>query len=203
VHGLQVVGTVHHAPGKRADTIVLVSNRGNLKDPYEEPANTTVWAARVGPNGLDDIETWDWYCGLRPNGQPIWSEGRVRDGRFDLYNGMQAKPILRDPAGGGKHVMISWCPSLNGYVMARTHERTKLGLFYSRFWRGPYTTLFYGPFVPGSGPAQIFTAQVVTMWSRNGNVAVLWSGYSGGAGACGDKSSTNYDAVHVTRFTVA
>ena len=90
-----------------------------------------------------------------------------------------------------------------GYVLAKTQNWLELGLFYGPTPFGPWTTLFYGPFVPAGAAAEsrIFTAQVVINWSYRGVLSVMWSGAPRPT-ACADPQSGNYDAVHLTRFAI-
>lgn len=68
---------------------------------------------------------------------------------------------------------------------------------------GPWRTLFYGPFMPQGAVAEsrMFTAQIVSMRSLDGTVAVMWSG-APQVTSCADPLSGNYAAVHLTRFSV-
>ena len=155
------------------------------------------------PGNLGSPAGWDWFCGLNGQGRPTWSKAVVRDRSFTTTSGRRVVPVFRDSRGAGKHVAISACPSLGGYVLAKTQNWRELGLFFGRTPFGPWQSLFYGPFVPqGAVPeSRIFTAQVVSMWSRGDSVAVMWSG-APQATACSDPASGNYDAVHLTRFSV-
>ena len=168
-----------------------------------EPKNPTVWAARVPEGALGDSTRWEWFCGLGESGAPLWSTATVRDRVFVTGTGRRVVPVFADPRGAGKHVMISRCPSLPGYVLAKTQNWLELGLFYGPTPFGPWTTLFYGPFVPpGAAPdPRIFTAQVVIKWSYDGSLSLMWSGAPRPT-ACSDPASGNYDAVHLTRFAI-
>jgi hypothetical protein len=206
VEGLQVVGAVQRAAGATGDLVLLLAQHGNLQSAelyVGEPKNPTVWAARVLPTNLGAPATWDWFCGLDGASRPIWSRATVRGRVFTTMTGRRVVPVFEDPRGAGKHVAISWCPSLGGYVLAKTQDWLGLGLFFGGTAFGPWQTLFYGPFAPrGAAPdAQIFTAQIVSMWSRGGTIAVMWSGAPQST-ACADPNSGNYDAAHLTRFSV-
>ena len=206
VEGLQVVGAVNRKPLSGGDIILLLARHGGLQSAelyVGAPKNPTVWAARARPETLGTSEAWEWFCGHDRSGNPIWSRARVRDRVFTTANGRTVVPVFRDPRGSGKHVMISRCPSLPGFVLAKTQNWLELGLFYGPTALGPWTTLFYGPFVPpGAAPdPRIFTAQVVIKWSYNRVVSVMWSG-APRPNACSDPASGNYDAVHLTRFAV-
>jgi hypothetical protein len=206
VHGLQVVGSVHRKPLARGEIVLLLARDGGLESALlyvGEPKNRTVWAARARPDTLGDSAQWDWFGGRGGDGRPIWSRATVRDRVFSTTTGRTVVPVFRDPRGAGKHVMISRCPSLGGYVLAKTQNWLELGLFHGPSELGPWTTLWYGPFVPpGYAPdPRIFTAQVVTNWSYDGTVSVMWSGAPRPV-ACSDPTSGNYDAVHLTRFAV-
>jgi hypothetical protein len=146
---------------------------------------------------------WEWFCGRDGGGAPIWSRATVHQRVFATGTARGVVPVFRDPRGAGKHVMISHCPSLSGYVLAKTQNWLELGLFYGPTMLGPWTTLFYGPFVPPGDALdpRIFTAQVVTKWSYGGVLSVMWSGAPRPT-ACADPGSGNYDAVHLTRFAV-
>ena len=206
VHGLQVVGSVHHKPLANGDVILLLAEHGGLESALlyvNEPKNPAVWAARVPAGALGDSERWEWFCGRGDNGAPIWSSGTVRNRAFTTATGRRVVPVFEDPRGAGKHVMISRCPSLPGYVLAKTQNWLELGLFYGPTPFGPWTTLYYGPFVPaGAAPdPRIFTAQLVIKWSYDGMLSLMWSGAPRPT-ACSDPASGNYDAVHLTRFAV-
>ncbi|MGD9511812.1 MAG: hypothetical protein AB7X49_25070, partial [Geminicoccaceae bacterium] len=206
VHGLQVVGSVHHKPLVNGDVILLLAQHGGLESAVlyvDEPKNPIVWAARVPSGALGDSTRWQWFCGFDGNGAPIWASGSVRSRAFTTATGHRVVPVFRDPRGAGKHVMISRCPSLPGYVLAKTQNWLELGLFFGPTPLGPWTTLYYGPFVPpGDAPdPRIFTAQVVIKWSYNGILSLMWSGAPRPT-ACSDPGSGNYDAVHLTRFAV-
>lgn len=203
VHGLQVVGAVHHAVGTPGDLIVLVAEHGNIRDTHLTIRNAKVWAARVTPATLTNVTAWEWFCGHDPAGSPRWSRASVSQASFTTKNGLAVVPVFEDPAGGGKHTMISWCPSLNGYVLAKTHLSTDLGLFFSRRPTGPWTALYYNKFVDkgSDGKSHMYTAQVVTMWSQGDMLALRWGGHSGvGKSACAEPA--NFDAIFVTRFSV-
>lgn len=206
VEGLQVVGTVHRVPQQAGPIILLLAEHGGLRsaDLYVDgPKNPTVWAARATPGTLGNSAAWEWFCGRDGSGYPTWSRATVRDRVFATTTGRTVVPAFADPRGAGKHVMISRCPSLKGFVLAKTQNWLELGLFYAPGPLGPWTTLWYGPFVPPGyvEDARIFTAQVATNWSQDGAVAVMWSGAPRPA-ACADPASGNYDAVHLTRFAV-
>ena len=125
----------------------------------------------------------------------------VRSRIFSTTTGRHVVPVFEDLRGAGKHIMISQCPSLPGYVLAKTQNWLELGLFHGPTALGPWATLFYGPFVPRGAAieSQIFTAQPVAKWSNSGHLAIMWSGAPRPT-ACGDPASGNYDAVHLTRF---
>jgi hypothetical protein len=118
-------------------------------------------------------------------------------------SGARVVPAFHDPRGAGKHVMISRCASLPGYVLSKTQNWLELGLFRGDTMIGPWRTLYYGPFVrPGYAPdPRIFTAQVVVNWSYEGILSLMWSGAPLPA-QCSDPECGNYDAVHLTRFAV-
>lgn len=203
-HGLQVVGAVHHAGGK-GDIILLLGEDGNTKILYDRPRNSRIWAARADAGNLGNVAAWEWFSGLDGSGGPVWQRAAVNGARFDAGSGPAVQPVFEDPAGCGKHVMISWCPSLNGYVLAKTQEKTGLGLFLGETPFGPWQALYYGPFVPASadGLAHIFTAQVVGMWSQGASLALMWGGHPGFSTNCSaPNQATNYDAVYLTRFAV-
>lgn len=102
-------------------------------------------------------------------------------------------PAFEDPAGAGKHFLVSWCESAKLFVGVKTHDKTGLGIFLApRVW-GPWTTAWYGTLIPTAG--QIFTAKAVSMWSKDRTIAILWSG-----GPNSDPS-IDYDAVYLTRFS--
>jgi hypothetical protein len=200
------VGSVHHKPLVNGDVILLLAEHGGLESALlyvNEPKNPTVWAARVPSGALGDSERWEWFCGRDASGAPIWSSGTVRNRSFTTATGRRVVPVFEDPRGAGKHVMISRCPSLPGYVLAKTQNWLELGLFYGPTPFGPWTTLYYGPFVPaGAAPdPRIFTAQLVIKWSYDGMLSLMWSGAPRPT-ACSDPASGNYDAVHLTRFAV-
>ena len=206
VEGLQVVGVVHRTPPVGGAIVLLLAQHGGLQSAelyVGEPKNPTVWAARASLETLGDSAAWEWFCGRDRGGQPIWSQATVRNRVFATTTGQTVVPLFRDPRGAGKHVMISRCPSLPGFVLAKTQNWLELGLFYSPSALGPWTTLWYGPFVPpGYAPdPRIFTAQVVRKWSHDGILSVMWSGAPRPV-ACSDPGSGNYDAVHLTRFAV-
>ena len=206
VEGLQVVGAVHDQPLAQGDTILLLAEHGGLQSALlyvEEPKNPIVWAARPPSGTLGNSAKWEWFCGHDSTGIPIWSPATVHQRAFATSSGFPVMPVFSDPRGAGKHVMISYCPSLSGYMLAKTQNWLELGLFYGPTPLGPWTTLWYGPFVPpGHAPdPQIFTAQLVTNWSHDGTVSIMWSGAPRPA-VCADPGSGNYDAVHLTRFAV-
>ena len=127
----------------------------------------------------------------------------MRNQVFATGNDRTVRPVFRDERGAGKHIMITRCHSLPGFVLAKTQNWLELGLFHGRTAVGPWTTLWYGPFVPpGYAPdPRIFAAQAVAKWSRNGILSIMWSGAPRPV-ACADPNSGNYDAVHLTRFAV-
>jgi hypothetical protein len=207
VEGLQVVGAVYRPIGATGDLVLLLAQHGGLESGelyVGEPKNPRVWAARVRPQNLANIGPWEWFCGLDGSNQPIWSTASVRNAVFTTTTGRTVVPVFEDSRGAGKHVLISWCPSLNGYVLAKTQNWLELGLFFAPTPFGSWQTLFYGPFVPkgAATDSRIFTAQIVTMWSQGGTVAVMWSGAPRPT-PCSDPNSGNYDAVHLTRFTAS
>jgi hypothetical protein len=206
IHGLQVVGSVHHKPLVDGDVILLLAEHGGLESALlyvGERKNPAVWAARVPSGALGDSRRWEWFCGRGGDGAPLWSTATVRHRVFTTGTGRRVVPVFQDPRGAGKHVMISRCPSLPGYVLAKTQNWLELGLFFGPTPFGPWTTLYYGPFVPrGAAPEpRIFTAQVVIKWSYGGILSLMWSGAPRPT-ACSDPASGNYDAVHLTRFAV-
>ena len=206
VHGLQVVGVVHQKPLVNGDPVLLLAEHGGLESAalyVGEPKNPTVWAARVPTGALGDSSRWQWFCGLDSNRAPIWSLASVRDRIFTTPTGRRVVPVFEDLRGAGKHIMISRCPALPGYVLAKTQNWLELGLFFGPTPFGPWTTLFYGPFVPPGAAAEsrIFTAQVVIKWSFDRVLSLMWSGAPRPT-ACSDPQSGNYDAVHLTRFAV-
>ena len=218
-HGLQVVGTAGQRPGVAADRLVVyLAADGNLRtdDLYARERNQTIWAAFIDRDMVASINGWPFFAG-----EATGEEGARQvtvdetlalatraDRRTGLTSnaavttlalpggtagGLEAQPVFVDPAGAGKHFLVSWCPSTNSYIAAKTHERTGLGLFSSATPWGPWETLWYGPFVERGA---IFTAQVVTMWSTDGTVALMWSG------SPDTNASHNLDAVYLTRFSV-
>ena len=206
VEGLQVVGVVHRSLPANGTIVLLLAQHGGLQSAelyVGEPKNPIVWAARARLETLGDSTKWEWFCGRDAAGAALWSLATVRNRVFTTNTGRTVRPVFRDPEGAGKHVMITRCPSLPGFVLAKTQKWLGLGLFHSLSAQGPWTTLWYGPFVPpGYAPdPRIFTAQVVAGWSWGGVLAVMWSGAPRPV-ACSDPSSGNYDAVHLTRFAV-
>ena len=218
-HGLQVVGTAGQRPGVAADRLVVyLAADGNLRtdDLYARERNQTIWAAFIDRDMVASINGWPFFAG-----EATGEEGArqvtvdetlalaTRAGRRSgltsnaavttlalpggTAGGLEAQPVFVDPAGAGKHFLVSWCPSTNSYIAAKTHERTGLGLFSSATPWGPWETLWYGRFVERGA---IFTAQVVTMWSTDGTVALMWSG------SPDTNASHNLDAVYLTRFSV-
>ena len=98
--------------------------------------------------------------------------------------------------------MISRCPSLPGFVLAKTQNWLELGLFYGPTRSGPGPRCITARSCRRCGPdPRIFTAQVVIKWSYDGMLSVMWSGAPRPT-ACCDPASGNYDAVHLTRFAV-
>ena len=100
-----------------------------------EPKNPLVWAARATPATLGDSSGWEWFCGRDGGGAPIWSRATVHQRVFATGTARGVVPVFRDPRGAGKHVMISHCPSLSGYVLAKTQNPMLRTYVYHRLAR--------------------------------------------------------------------
>lgn len=194
-HGLVVVGTADRPARTNGSEIALyLAADGNLKGAAlsDRPRNSEVYLAFVTRNKLSSTRNWVWYAGPR-NGNHLDPVRTTRAPWVDDPSRPAPVPAFVDPAGAGKHFLVSWCASANLFVGVKTHSQTGLGVFVApRIW-GPWATAWYDRLIPTDGT--IFTAKAVSMWSTGSTVAVMWSG-----GPETDPS-IDYDAVYLTRFS--
>ena len=156
VEGLQVVGAVHHKPLPGATSSCCWPGMAACK-----VRSCMSASPKTRPSGQRELGRDAGHIRGSGSGSAAATARATRSGRepqcatasSPRANGRTVVPVFRDPRGAGKHVMISRCPSLPGFVLAKTQNWLELGLFYGPTALGPWTTLFYGPFVPpGAAP---------------------------------------------------
>ncbi|HWB99497.1 MAG TPA: DUF4185 domain-containing protein, partial [Bryobacteraceae bacterium] len=124
--------------GARDRYVYIISQDNDDARDYD----THAVLARVPRERLSDRGAYEFFRGLDPNGDPLWSR--------DIE---QRRPVFSDPLGV-QHVAVSYNPRLRRYLLTSKHrvssseggsgsQNASLGVFDAPEPWGPWTTVYY------------------------------------------------------------